>query len=113
MARDLRIKSAGDVRQLESDMRILILGAGGIGGYFGGRLVQSGADITFLVRPKRHQQLERDGLKIVSPLGDFTSRVRAIDASRLSADYDLVLLTCKAYDLDSAMDAIAPAVQGS
>src|SRR5581483_10723187 len=94
-------------------MRILVLGAGGVGGYFGGRLAQAGGDVTFLVRPRRRDQLARDGLVVKSPFGDFTIPVRAIGAEALGADYDVVLLTCKAYDLDSAMDAIAPAMRGA
>jgi len=93
-------------------MTILVLGAGGIGGYFGGRLAQSGVDITFLVRPRRREQLARDGLMIESPLGDARIAVRTVLAEEVRPDYDLVLFTCKAYDLDSAMDAIAPAMQG-
>lgn len=93
-------------------MRLLILGAGGVGGYFGGRLVEAGADVTFLVRPKRRGQLERDGLCVDSPLGDVRLQVKTVVASELRSGYDLVLLTCKAYDLDSAMDAIAPAMDG-
>jgi 2-dehydropantoate 2-reductase len=93
-------------------MRLLVLGAGGIGGYFGGRLAEAGADVTFLVRPRRRGQLERDGLRIASPLGDVTLRVPTVLASDLSGGYDFVLLTCKAYDLDSALDAIAPAMDG-
>lgn len=93
--------------------RILVLGAGGVGGYFGGRLAQAGADVTFLVRPNRQDQIQRDGLRITSPLGDCTLRVTTVVASELAARYDLVLLTCKAYDLDSSMDAIAPAMQGA
>lgn len=93
-------------------MKLLVLGAGGIGGYFGGRLADAGADVTFLVRPRRRAQLEADGLRIRSPAGDATVRVKTVEASELSADYDAVLLTCKAYDLDSAMDAIAPAMAG-
>ena len=96
-------------------MRILVLGAGGTGGYFGGRLAQSGADVTFLVRPARAAQLARDGLRIRSPLGDADLDVAHVTADGLpalvtQAPFDLVLLSCKAYDLDSAMDAIAPAV---
>jgi len=91
-------------------LKILILGAGGIGGYFGGRLAQAGADVTFLVRPRRREQLERDGLVVASPKGDFTLPVRAIEAVHAGPGYDYVLFTCKAYDLDSAMEAIAPAV---
>jgi 2-dehydropantoate 2-reductase len=93
-------------------MKILILGAGGIGGYFGARLVQGGADVTFLVRPKRREQLECDGLSVESPLGSAKLEVKAITAAELGPGYDVVLFTCKAYDLDSAMDAIAPAMAG-
>ena len=93
-------------------MKILVLGAGGIGGYFGGRLAQAGADVTFLVRPRRREQIERDGLVVESPLGDFRLPVKTVLAEDLRPGYDVVLFTCKAYDLDSAMDAIAPAVAG-
>ena len=95
-----------------TNLRILVLGAGGVGGYFGGRLAQAGADVTFLVRPARREQIERDGLRITSPLGDATLRVKTVLATELTPGYDVVLLTCKAYDLDSSMDAIAPAVSG-
>jgi len=50
-------------------MKLLVLGAGAIGGYFGGRLAESGADVTFLVRPKRRDQLQKDGLRVESKLG--------------------------------------------
>jgi 2-dehydropantoate 2-reductase len=93
-------------------MKILVLGAGGIGGYFGGRLAESGADVTFLVRPKRREQLVRDGLLIDSPNGIAKLEVKTVSAEELKPGYDAVLFTCKAYDLDSAMDAIAPAMQG-
>jgi 2-dehydropantoate 2-reductase len=93
-------------------VRTLVLGAGGIGGYFGGRLAQAGADVTFLVRPKRREQLQREGLRIESPLGNVEMPVKTVLAGELAPEYDLVLFTCKAYDLESAMDAIAPAVQG-
>ena len=92
-------------------MKILVLGAGGIGGYFGGRLAQAGADVTFLVRPKRRDQIERDGLKVQSPLGDFTVKAKTAFAGEAAGGYGVVLFTCKAYDLDSAMEAIAPAVE--
>ena len=96
-------------------LRILVLGAGGTGGYFGGRLAQSGADVTFLVRPPRAAQLQRDGLRIRSPLGDADIRVAHVTADELPSlsarqPFDLVLLSCKAYDLDSSIEAIAPAV---
>jgi 2-dehydropantoate 2-reductase len=94
-------------------MKLLVLGAGGIGGYFGGRLAESGTDVTFLVRPARREQLARDGLRIKSPVGDLRLQVRTALASDLAAGYDFVLLTCKAYDLESALDAIAPAMDGN
>ncbi len=94
-------------------MKILVLGAGGIGGYFGGWLAESGADVTFLVRPRRLEQLARDGLAIESPLGNARIAPRTVLAGEVRPDYDLVLFTCKAYDLDSAMDAIAPAMAGA
>lgn len=96
-------------------MRILVLGAGGTGGYFGGRLAQSGADVTFLVRPRRAAQLQQRGLQIRSPLGDAdfpVAYVVADELERLATErpFDLVLLSCKAYDLHSSLQAIAPAM---
>lgn len=91
-------------------MRILVLGAGGTGGYFGGMLVKSGADVTFLVRPKRAEALARTGLVIRTPDGVDSLPVRTVTADRLDARYDVVLLSCKAYDLASAIADIAPAV---
>lgn len=96
-------------------MRILILGAGGTGGYFGGRLAQAGLDVTFLVRPARAVQLDLDGLRIRSPLGDAELPVAHVVADALPAlaadrPFDLVILSCKAYDLDSAIASVAPAV---
>lgn len=94
-------------------MKLLVLGAGGIGGYFGGRLAQANAaDVTFLVRPKRREQIARDGLVIESPHGNARFPVKTVVAEELKAKYDAVLFTCKAYDLASAMDAIAPAMDG-
>jgi 2-dehydropantoate 2-reductase len=91
-------------------MKILVLGAGAVGGYFGGRLAQAGADVSFLVRDRRYAQLRQHGLQIRSPLGDADVSVAAIRADELQPAYDAVLLTCKAYDLDAAMDAVAPAM---
>jgi 2-dehydropantoate 2-reductase len=91
-------------------MKILILGAGAIGGYVGGRLHQHGADVTFLVRPARQQALQRDGLVIKSTKGDITQKVKTVLKAGEGGPYDIVLLTSKAYDLDSAIEAIAPAV---
>ncbi len=93
-------------------MKLLVLGAGGIGGYFGGRLAQAGSDVTFLVRRSRRDQIEREGLRIESPMGNAQIKAKTVLAEDLRPGFDLVLFTCKAYDLDSAMDAIAPVMKG-
>src|SRR5262249_37133311 len=92
-------------------MRILVLGAGSIGGYFGGRLLQAGRDATFLVRERRARQLNAEGLVIRSRLGDATlSKPPTVTADRLGDQFDVILLTCKAYDLEEALVSFAPAV---
>jgi 2-dehydropantoate 2-reductase len=92
-------------------MRILVVGAGAIGGYFGGRLLQAGRDVTLLVRPKRAAELARDGLVIKSPNGDVTLKnPPAVQADKLAEKFDVVLLSCKAFDLDDAIKSFAPAV---
>lgn len=92
-------------------MRVLVVGAGAIGGYFGGRLLQAGRDVTFLVRPGRAEQIRKDGfaVRVLEQRPDELV-VRAIVSEQIEAPYDLVLVTCKAYDLESAMDGFAPAV---
>ncbi|ARP92392.1 2-dehydropantoate 2-reductase [Bordetella genomosp. 9] len=91
-------------------MRMLFLGAGGTGGYFGGRAAQAGVDVTFLVRDARARLLREQGLRIRSPRGDATVRPHIVTAGELQGRYDVVVLSCKAYDLGSAIEAIRPAV---
>ena len=91
-------------------MRILVLGAGAIGGYFGARIHAAGGDITFLVRPARAAQLRENGLKVSSPFGDLQLAPKVLTRETLNEPFDVIILSCKTYDLDSAMDAIAPAV---
>src|SRR5215471_17297101 len=92
-------------------MRILVVGAGAIGGYFGGRMLQGGCDITFLVRPKRAAELASAGLIIKSPAGDVTLKnPPTVQADKLAEKFDVVLLSCKAFDLDDAIKSFAPAV---
>jgi len=92
-------------------MRILVVGAGAMGGYFGARLAQAGRDVTFLVRPARQARLAQAGLVIRSPLGDAViERPKTVLATALTDDFDLVLLGCKAYDLPAAIESFAPAV---
>jgi 2-dehydropantoate 2-reductase len=91
-------------------MRILVLGAGGIGGYFGGRLAQAGATVTLLVRDARAAQLRATGLIIESPLGE--ARIPAVNVVTTVRHHaaEIILLTCKAYDLGTALEAISSAV---
>jgi 2-dehydropantoate 2-reductase len=92
-------------------MRILIVGAGAIGGYFGGRLLEAGVDVTFLVRPRRAAELALSGLIIKSPKGEaILKKPPTVRAEDLRDPYDLILLSCKAYDLDDAIVSFAPAV---
>lgn len=92
-------------------MRVLVLGAGALGGYFGGRLVEAGsAEVAFLVRPGRQAALTRDGLVIESPFGAWRGPVTALAAEQAAPGWDVILLSCKAYDLDDAIAAIRPAV---
>jgi 2-dehydropantoate 2-reductase len=92
-------------------MRILVVGAGAIGGYFGGRMLQAGRDVTFLVRPKRAAELANAGLVIKSPNGDVTLKnPPTVQADGLREKFDVVLLSCKAFDLEDAIKSLAPAV---
>lgn len=91
-------------------MRVLVLGAGALGGYFGGRLAEAGGDVTFLARPARAAALAAHGLRIESPFGEARITPRVITEAR--AGFDLCLLTCKAYDLDAAIQTLRPAADG-
>jgi 2-dehydropantoate 2-reductase len=92
-------------------MRMLVVGAGAIGGYFGGRMLAAGRDVTFLVRPRRAAELANAGLVIKSPLGDVTLKnPPTVQADKLTEKFDVVLLSCKAFDLEDAVQSFAPAV---
>jgi 2-dehydropantoate 2-reductase len=92
-------------------MKTLVIGAGAVGGYFGGRLLEAKRDVTFLVRPGRAARLAETGLVIKSPAGDVqTPNPPTIQADALHEYFDLILLSCKAYDLEDAIRAFAPAV---
>src|SRR3954447_12924363 len=89
-----------------NQMRYLVLGAGGTGGYFRGRLAESGADVTFLVRDGRRKSLTEQGVRIESQFGDAPIAVKTVVAAEVAPVYDAVILACKAYDLDTAVAAI-------
>lgn len=91
-------------------MRILMVGAGATGGYFGGRLVEKGEDVTFLVRKKRQEQLERNGLVIKSVNGDAKLNVKTLTAGQQAPSFDLIILTVKAYHLAATLDDLKPYV---
>ena len=91
-------------------MRILVLGAGGVGGYFGGRLAAAGEDVTFLVREGRARQLGQ-GLRIESTYGDAIVPVQAIEAGQAAPRPDIIMLACKSYGLTGALEAIAPHIR--
>jgi 2-dehydropantoate 2-reductase len=95
----------------EARVRILIVGAGAIGGYFGARLIAAGRDVTFLVRARRAQQLRNSGLNVTSPLGDLNLPPPAlVSTESLSGFYDLVILSSKSYDLEGSINDFAPGV---
>lgn len=85
-------------------MRILVAGAGAVGGYFGGRLLEKGEDVTFLVRPHRKQKLDRQGLIIRSVHGDFASPVKTTTSSEQDQTYDLIIMATKAYQLNDMIN---------
>lgn len=92
-------------------MRVLVVGAGAIGGYFGGRMLEAGRDVTFLVRPRRAAELAGAGLVIRSPNGDVTLKnPPTVQAGQFTDTFDVILLSCKAFDLDDAITSFAPAV---
>jgi 2-dehydropantoate 2-reductase len=91
-------------------VKILFLGAGAVGGYWAARLHQSGADVTLLLREKRAETVRRNGLVVKSPKGDAVVPAKVVTDGSEGGPYDVIVLACKAYDLPSAMDSIAPAV---
>jgi 2-dehydropantoate 2-reductase len=93
-----------------SPMRILIIGAGAVGGYYGARLAAAGRDVTFLVREARAAQLRAIGLQVISPHGDLSLTPKLLLASEIKEPFDLILLSTKAYSLDAAIKDFAPAV---
>ena len=91
-------------------MRILVIGAGATGGYFGVRLAQAGRDVTFLLRPARAAAVRANGIRLTGQGPDEVVPVTVVTAGEMDGPYDLVLLTVKNGALDSAMDDMAPAV---
>jgi 2-dehydropantoate 2-reductase len=102
------LKSPAEERE---KMRILVVGVGALGGYFGARMLAAGRDVIFLVRPRRAAQLAETGLEIISVKGNLHfDHPPIVTADRIDSRYDLILLSCKAFDLDDAIQSFAPAV---
>lgn len=91
-------------------MKILVVGAGAIGGYFGGRLLEKGEDVTFLVRERRKKQLEETGLNIESANGDVQLVPKLITATEHAEEFDVILVSTKSYQLSGAIEDIRPFV---
>jgi 2-dehydropantoate 2-reductase len=94
-------------------MRILMVGAGATGGFFGGKLVEAGRDVTFLLRERRAEQIRERGLEIIRRSGDLTLHPKVVTAERLRENqesFDLIVLSTKAYQFQAAMEDFAPAV---
>mgnify|MGYP003340991230 FL=1 len=91
-------------------MKVVVLGAGGIGGYFGAQLLKVGADITYLLRPVRKKQIDEHGLTVETPSGSFTVHPKTVTAESVKPDYDLIVLTPKSYDLDDALQSLSGAL---
>ena len=94
-------------------MRVLVLGAGAVGGYFGGRMAEAGMDVTFLVREKKKRKLEKTGLLIKSPKGDFSISPKLVTVDKVESIFDVIVFTNKAYDLDEILQTPFPVKEGS
>jgi 2-dehydropantoate 2-reductase len=91
-------------------MRILMVGAGAVGGYFGALLVRAGVDLTFLVHPETHEAIQGRGLKIKSTEGDFEVRPNTVTNVQEAGPVDLIVLAVKCYDVDQTLSDIKPAL---
>ena len=92
-------------------MRYLVVGAGALGGYFGGRLLEAGKDVTFLLRPGRAKTIQATGLVVKSRFGDLALTAPPfVLADDIGGPFDVVIVGCKAYDLAETMASFAPAV---
>jgi ketopantoate reductase len=92
-------------------MRIVVMGAGGVGGYFGARLAHAGHDVTFIARGKHLEAMQQKGLTLKSPLGDAVVKVKAVGAAAKAGPADIVLFAVKLWDTESAARELHPAVE--
>ena len=93
-------------------MRIAVMGAGGVGGYFGGRLAQAGNEVTFIARGRHLEALRSKGLALKSAAGDATLKVKAVEDPAEAGTADVVLFAVKLWDTETAAERIRPLVAG-
>lgn len=93
-------------------MKIAVMGAGGVGGYFGGRLAQAGHEVSFVARGRHLEAIRAHGLALKSPLGDATIRVRAAQDPAELWPVDVVLFAVKLWDTEAAAEQLRPLVKG-
>ena len=89
-------------------MKVLILGVGGLGAFFGAHIQKTNCDVTFLVRENTKKLISEHGIKIVSDFGNFKIKPVLITKKDLKVNYDVVIISCKAYDLDEAINDLKP-----
>jgi len=93
-------------------MRIVIMGAGALGGYFGARLAAAGSDVAFIARGPHLAAIRADGLRVHSALGDLHLRdVTATDNAATLAPADVVIIAVKLWDIEAAAEAAKPLVR--
>jgi 2-dehydropantoate 2-reductase len=92
-------------------MRIAVMGAGGVGGYFGGRLAQAGHDVTFIARGRHLEAMQQKGLALKSPLGDAVLKVKAAGAAAEASPADIVLFAVKLWDTEASAEQLRPVVE--
>jgi 2-dehydropantoate 2-reductase len=92
-------------------MRIAVMGAGGVGGYFGGRLAQAGHDVTFIARGRHLEAMRQKGLALKSPLGDAVLKVKAVGAAAEASPADIVLFAVKLWDTEASAEQLRPVVE--
>ena len=95
-----------------SFVKIIVMGTGGIGGYYGGRLAGAGHDVTFVARGAHLEAIRRNGLQILSPAGDLTVRpAKAVSDPTEAASFELVLFATKLGDTERAARSLATVVR--
>ena len=93
-------------------MKIAVVGAGGVGGYFGGMLANGSNDVTYIARGANLDALQRNGLRVIHHQGDFTVPVAATNDPSTVGPVDLVIFAVKTYDTQAALPSVTPLLAG-